>query len=134
MRARNRPRESLVGRRSLVPVYCLSLLLLGAMTVKDDVKALLSATRGDVELNAELVRVVADYYVDVAKILDVKEVKLQTLSETVVEAWAEEYEGAKLPAMHIRALNDWIADKRQNARRCSSSRMRGASTVRRGHG
>ena len=73
------------------------------MTVKDDVKALLSATRGDVELNAELVRVVADYYVDVAMISDVKEVKLQTLSETVVEAWAEEYEGAKLPAMHIRA-------------------------------
>ena len=45
-----------------MPVYCLSLLLLGAMTVKDDVKAFLSATRGDVELNAELVRVVADYY------------------------------------------------------------------------
>ena len=76
MRARTRPRKSLVGRRSLVPVYCLSLLLLGAMTVKDDVKAFLSATRGDVELNAELVRVVADYYVDVAMILDVKEVKL----------------------------------------------------------
>ena len=57
------------------------------MTVKDDVKAFLSATRGDVELNAELVRVVADYYVDVAMISDVKEVKLQTLSETVVEAW-----------------------------------------------
>ena len=56
------------------------------MAIKEDIKAFLSQERNGIKLGAALVRMIADYLVDVAKVEEMSEVRLSTLKDTAKDA------------------------------------------------
>ena len=74
----------------------------------DAIKAKLSVEYAGVKLGLGLVEVVTDFLVEVAKVKDVNEFKVQDLLETATEAWKESAEGAALPSVHVKAIKLWL--------------------------
>ena len=82
---------------------------LGLMTVKDDVIALLSAEHNGTQLSKPLIAMTANYLVDVVEVDDVNQIMKKTLQKTFEEAWADNKDGADLPAMHVMSIASWLA-------------------------
>ena len=80
-------------------------------TVRTELMAKLSEARGGYTLGEGLIETVLNYLVDVAKMKNVKEFKIEALSSIAHEAWADENDGMSLPGFHASAVKDWVAGK-----------------------
>ena len=70
---------------------------------------MLSAEHNGTQLSKPLIAMTANYLVEVVEVDDVNQIMKKTLQKTFEEAWADNKDGADLPAMHAMSIASWLA-------------------------